>query len=376
MISDNLNISYGLGKITILPAAAEFSVDSNTLVTTYSGTPKSLDVSTTPDSIDFELTYDGDTIPPVYPGTYSVLINVTDSNYVGSQAYNLVINPAPAIVEADLKYIFAGDPLPEFTATFSGFVNGEDESVVNSLSFSLSPAYTGDAGVYTIIPYAEAANYIFTPVNASLYVNPSGPGTKHIKTQLVCVEELAVPDENGYTHIANFSYENNNAADMYIPIGEDNVLSGTGLYDGSDQPAVFLAGGGIWSAGFDGEKLTWTVSSYKHNGHKTSVASNASSTSNKCNKSEELVEESNDETPAFRAYPNPVRDKLIIEPSTYTGARIEVAVYDAYGRQYQAGATETSAGSFEVNMSAMRSGVYFIRLQGETEVEIIRVIKE
>lgn len=376
MISDNLNISYGLGKITILPAVAEFSVDSNTLVTTYSGTPKSLDVSTTPDSIDFELTYDGDTIPPVYPGTYSVLINVTDSNYVGSQAYNLVINPAPAIVEADLKYIFAGDPLPEFTATFSGFVNGEDESVVNSLSFSLSPAYTGDAGVYTIIPYAEAANYIFTPLNASLYVNPSGPGTKHIKTQLVCVEELAVPDANGYTHIANFSYENDNAADMYIPIGEDNVLSGTGVYDGSGQPAVFLAGGGIWSAGFDGEKLTWTVSSYKHNGHKTSVASNASSTSNKCNKSEELVEESNDETPAFRAYPNPVRDKLIIEPSTYTGARIEVAVYDAYGRQYQAGATETSAGSFEVNMSAMQSGIYFIRLQGETEVEIIRVIKE
>ena len=103
------------------------------------------------------------------------------------------------------------------------------------------------------------------------------------------MEELLVPDSNGYTFIANFSYENNNATDMYIPIGEDNVLSGVGPFDGSNQPVVFQSGGGSWTAAFNGEKLTWTVASFKHNGHKTSVASNASSTSNKCNKSEEII---------------------------------------------------------------------------------------
>lgn len=375
LISDNLNISYGLGKITILPDTADFIVDSTSLVTTYNGNPRSIDVTTSPDNIAYQVTYDGDTAAPVYPGTYSVLVDVTDTNYFGSQAYNLVIHPAPAIVEADLKYIYAGDSLPEFTATFSGFVNGEDESVVDSLSFSLAPAYNGDAGVYSIIPYAEAANYSFTPVNGSLYVNPSGPGTKHIKTQLLCVEELLVPDSNGYTYIANFSYENDNATDMYIPIGEDNQLSGNGSFYGPDQPEVFLSGGGSWSAAFDGTKFTWVVASFRHNGFKTSVASNASSTSGKCNKSEELVE-TEEEQLQVHAYPNPVRDNLIIEASSLSGSNIEVYVYDTYGRKHDAGVSKAASNSFEIHMSGMRPGIYFIRIQGEGGAEIIRVIKE
>jgi hypothetical protein len=106
------------------------------------------------------------------------------------------------------------------------------------------------------------------------------------------------------------------------------------------------------------------------------VASNASSTSNKCNKSEEFTENEEEETPAFRAYPNPVRDKLIIEAYEISGSNIEVTVIDAYGRKHDAGVSETSTHRLEVNMSGMRAGIYFIRIQGEGDVEIIRVIKE
>jgi len=375
-LSENMNLSYGLGKITILPDTVEFFVDSTSLATTYNGIAQGISLTTSPDSIPLSITYNGDTQLPVFPGTYSVQINVGDTNYIGVKTLDMLINPAPALVEADLSYIYAGDPLPTFTASFSGFVNGEDESVVDSLSFSLSPAYNGDDGVYSIIPYAEADNYLFTTVNGFLYVNPSGPGTKHIKTQLQCIEELLVPDSNGHTYIAHFSYENNNATDMYIPIGDDNVLSGNGSYDGSNQVVVFHAGGGSWSAGFDGVKLTWTVASFKHTGHKTSVASNASSKSGKCNKSEALEEDDMTRELEIKAYPNPVYDNLKIELGNLIPGGNEVYVYDVFGRLYDVKTNPGGDSIIEINMAGLESGIYIIKIQGESSTEMIRVVKK
>ena len=176
-----------------------------------------------------------------------------------------------------------------------------------------------------------------------------------------------------HTYIAYFSYENNNATDMYIPIGDDNILSGSGSYNGANQPEVFLAGGGSWSAGFDGTKLTWTVASFKHTGHKTSVASNASSTSNKCNKSEELLEDE-DLLSGLKAYPNPVYDRLTIETGNeWTGA--EVYVYDVFGKLYDVSLASSGNSLLEISMTGLEAGIYIIKLQNESSSEIFRVVK-
>ena len=375
-ISNNFNINYGLGKITVVPDTVELIFDTASLVQTYDGGGHAVDVNSDPENLALNITYDGDSVAPVYPGSYAVSVTVVDSNYVGSTTGNLLINPASATVTADLKFIFAGDPLPSYTAKYSGFVNGEDSTVVTSLSFTLNPVYTGLAGTYEIIPSATADNYTFTPVSGTLYVNPSGPGTKHIKTQLACVEELLTPDSLGHTFIAHFEYENDNSSDMYIPIGSDNLLEGNGSYYGDNQPAVFIAGGGSWTAGFDGNRLTWKVSSFRHNGHKTSVASQASSKSSKCNKSELLEEDITAELSEIKVYPNPVTDKVFIEFTNEQSANAEVMLYDLYGRMHPVSISGRTDISLEINMTGMKAGMYFIKIHDGGKFKLARIIKQ
>ncbi|RLD79649.1 MAG: hypothetical protein DRJ15_08945 [Bacteroidetes bacterium] len=374
-ISNNFDVSYGIGKITILPDTAVIIFDPASLAQDYDGNANPVTAYTTPDSLILTITYNGDSIAPILPGSYIVTATVVDSNYVGSITDTLIINPASASVSADLKFIYAGDSLPSFTATFSGFVIGEDSSIVDSLSFTLSPAFAGLAGTYDIIPYAEADNYLFTPLIGTLYVNPSGAGTKHIKTFLNCVEDLTTPDSLGHTMIAYFEYENKNASDVYIPIGEDNLLSAEGSFSGINQPEVFYAGGGSWAANFDGNKFTWTVASYKHNGHKTSVASQASSTSSKCNKSEPVEDEKNKELSDIKVYPNPVTHKVYIEFGSALAEDSEVFVYDVFGRIQDISLSGKSDKTMEINMSGVKAGIYLIKVRNGQNIELLRVVK-
>lgn len=48
------------------------------------GTPKSVSITTTPASLTYTVTYNGNVDPPTVPGYYSVAATVTDGNYIGS----------------------------------------------------------------------------------------------------------------------------------------------------------------------------------------------------------------------------------------------------------------------------------------------------
>ena len=289
----------------------------------------------------------------------------------------LTILSAIATVTADLKYINAGSPLPAFTSTFSGFVNGETDTVVTSLTYTVSPTYNGSAGTYQIIPTATAANYIFTAVNGILYANPYGPGAKYIKFKLTCVDPLVPPDSDGFTYKAKFEYQNDNASDIYIPIGPDNYLTCTGSCNGQQQPVVFKAGGGTFYVPFDGNKVTWTIVSNNKNGQKTAVASSASSKSQRCTKSEEADAPGTDDalTGDLKVYPNPVRDKLYVNLPVGTPEKIEASVFDVYGKQWQAKVIRSTGNTLEIDMSGMGPGMYFIKLSQPSGIEVLRVIK-
>jgi hypothetical protein len=375
-VSNNYNITYGLGKINILPDTAEVTIDSASLVQVYDGTPKEVTVITDPPGIEVDITYDGDTVPPTDAGTYLVDVIVNDSNYVGSFSGNMIINPATAYVTADTKVIFAGDPLPAFTSTLSGFVGGDDSTAVSSLTYSLSPSYNGLAGAYDIIPTATASNYTFIAINGTLHVNPSGPGTKFIKTSLICIDTIP-PDSSGFTYIAFFEYENKNAADVFIFIGEDNELVAEGSFNGINQPELFLQGGGTFAVPFDGNKLTWTVSSYNHNGNKTSVASQASSTSAKCNKSDEiqLDDEGGNDIAGSRVFPNPVTDRVYMELSAEVKTD-DIFVYDIYGKRSQIKVNRTSDRTYELDLGGLVTGLYIIKVNMGDSMETFRIVKK
>ncbi len=138
----------------------------------------------------------------------------------------LTINPATLTVKADDKTIFAGDALPTFTSTITGFKYLDDKTtVINSgPSYSVSPTYKNKAGMYTITPSGVVQKQ--TPVNyninyqtGTLYVDPKDNSTKNVMPSLDCVTPL-VHDPNGYTYVAHFSWSNPNSFTVSVPLGD------------------------------------------------------------------------------------------------------------------------------------------------------------
>jgi hypothetical protein len=377
-LSNNYNISYLPGILTIVPDTALVLVDTAGLAQTYDGTARTVSVSTVPEGLDVTVTYDNLSEGPVNAGSYSVHAVINDLNYVGEATATLEILPAAATVTAANAWIYDFDPLPGFTASFSGFVGTDDESVVDTLFFTVSPAYTGAAGTYQIIPSATADNYVFTPVNGTLYVNPNGPGTKQIKPRLICIDELSEPDPDGFLYIANYEYDNDNATDIFIPIGEDNYFSGQAAYNAENQPEVFLSGGGTFSVPFDGNKLIWTVRSYKTNGQKGAVASQASSNSSRCNKSEEAEAPllSGDEAAEMIVYPNPTTGRVYIDLKAEEVASGDIRIFDMFGKAQSLEVITASDNHIEIDLSSYAAGVYFIMINNRETNSVSRIIKK
>jgi hypothetical protein len=195
----------------------------------------------------------------------------------------------------------------------------------------------------------------------------------------MCIDQVDPAGNNGYSYIAHFKYTNDNSTNVYIPAGEDNYFTGAGSYDPSDQPELFVTGGGTFDVPFDGVKLTWTVQSFNGQGHKSSSASSASSKSSKCNKSAEAEGPPvvlTEETPDVLAYPNPVRDLLHINLETVEGTFKSLSVFDTFGRSYPVELISNDEQVLEVNMSGLSQGLYFVRLNFADKVEVVRIIKQ
>ncbi len=98
--------------------------------------------------------------------TYSPASNVVQS---------FTVNPANLTVTANNTNKLYGAAKPPFTASFSGFVNGDNSSVLNGSPSLTCPVTTNSSvGGYTITAgqgTLGAANYTFTFVNGTLTVN-------------------------------------------------------------------------------------------------------------------------------------------------------------------------------------------------------------
>ena len=112
-----------------------------------------------------------------YPITVS-LGTLASTNYTFTFVNGVLqVNPATLTVTADNKTIVAYTNLPTFTASYTGFVNGDNQGVLSG-SPNLTTDATQDppAGSYNI--YAaqgtlSATNYVFTFVNGTLTVTPA-----------------------------------------------------------------------------------------------------------------------------------------------------------------------------------------------------------
>ena len=108
-------------------------------------------------------------------GTYTVWYKVQgDGNHRDTvpQSISVSIDKADLTVTAEDKQIFEGSPDPTYTATYSGFVNGEDETDLSGkLTFNCSYSQDSEPGKYDITPSGlNSANYDIEFVNGTLTV--------------------------------------------------------------------------------------------------------------------------------------------------------------------------------------------------------------
>ncbi len=115
-----------------------------------------------------------DTHSPV--GNYPIVVSgQTAPNYTITYAPgNLTVIPAELLVHADNKTRPYGQTNPAFTATITGFVNGEDANVLTgALRMSTIAETNSPVGAYTIIPSGlSSTNYSITFSNGTLTVTP------------------------------------------------------------------------------------------------------------------------------------------------------------------------------------------------------------
>ena len=166
----------------------QFVIGSNALLPNkgmiYTGEPQTL---LTAIGVDYGTAYyslDGNdwstTIPTATnAGTHPVYYKIVGTgNYrdsIGATPINAYISKATLKVKADDKYVNYNDPAPIYTATITGFVNGEDANVVSGEpTFTCSYTAGGDNTVYLIKPITTAmtaANYRFDWAYGRVYVS-------------------------------------------------------------------------------------------------------------------------------------------------------------------------------------------------------------
>ena len=77
-----------------------------------------------------------------------------------------------------------------------------------------------------------------------------------------------------------------------------------------------------------------------------------------------------EENITFDIYPNPVNDRLYIETQTLT-----IEIYDIYGRR-QVTETPSHQGNLSIDVSNLKSGVYFVKVVTENDETVQRFIKK
>ena len=151
---------------------------ADSTVFTYNGTAQTYNIATNP-------LYTITNEPQTNADTYKVEATLVDAaNYKWSTTdeatlvFDFVINKAVVTVTVENKEVTYGDAKPAYTATYSGFVNGETKGVLGgTLAFACDYEQYANVGNYAIVASGHISNnYAITYVEATLKVNQKEVG--------------------------------------------------------------------------------------------------------------------------------------------------------------------------------------------------------
>ena len=170
--SKNVTINVVRATLTIktVDASKVYGQPNPAFTVTYSG----FENGDGPSSLGGALTFTTAATQTSNAGVYPVTPGgLTSANYaINFVAGNLTINKAPLTVTANNAAKILGAPNPTFTASYSGFVLGQNQSVLGgTLTFTTPATQTSPVGVYTVTPSGLTSNnYAITYVNGTLSI--------------------------------------------------------------------------------------------------------------------------------------------------------------------------------------------------------------
>jgi len=145
------------------------------------------------------LTYNGSAQPPVASGSYAVVASFAgNANYAPASApATITIGKASLSIRANDSAKPFGAPLPLFTASAAGFVNGETfASLGGALTFGTTASAQSPVGTYPVVPSGlSSPNYVITFV----------PGTLEVVRGGVTVSVSASPAPSGLNQPMTFT---------------------------------------------------------------------------------------------------------------------------------------------------------------------------
>ncbi len=176
----NYSISYAAGTLTVVPATPAVTW-ANPAPIIY-GTALGASQLNASGSVPGRFTFSPATGTVLAAGTntLSVLFRPTDTtDYTNATtSVNLVVTPASLTIAANDTNRLYGAANPVFSATYSGFVNGDTAAVIGGqAAFNTTAAKTSPVGTYAIIPSVgtlSANNYKFSSfLNGVFTVTPA-----------------------------------------------------------------------------------------------------------------------------------------------------------------------------------------------------------
>jgi hypothetical protein len=178
-----VNGTLTIGKAVLTVNAASPTITYGQTLPTYTATYSGYQNGDTSSVLSGSSSLTTSPATPSAAGSYTITAAVgtlSASNYTFTFANGtLTINKAMLTVTAPSPTITYGQTLPTYTATYSGYQNGDTSSVVSgSPSLTTSPATPSAAGSYTITAAAgslSATNYSFSFVNGTLTINKAQP---------------------------------------------------------------------------------------------------------------------------------------------------------------------------------------------------------
>ena len=196
-VDSNYTITYVSGQVTINPAPLTITASSGsytfggvvpTITPGYSGFVNGQGAASLTSQPSCSTTATSSSPVASYPSTCA---GAVDANYtIGYVNGKITENPAPLTITANSVSITAGSPMPTFTATYSGFVNGNTASnLAGTLVCTTTATNTNAAGTFPIACSGQSSpNYSITYVPGTLTITGSvNQGTPIARVSPVCV---------------------------------------------------------------------------------------------------------------------------------------------------------------------------------------------